>query len=214
MAGDPGAPRADDDSSHPASPRPVSGGGSPFRMPRFLGELLGWPALLIVGIVVGGWMFESWLSHSGSATTAAPTRSGASAPGQVPGATSAVGRNSEGERSAAPDRNAGTPAATHPQMILELLSAARVQFHDQKLLFPRNGAEPRGDSALELYTQVLSQDPNNAEALDGISRLWAIAKGRIQNDIAGGRLDDAAALLGFFKSADVSDEMLRPVTLY
>jgi len=58
----------------------------------------------------------------------------------------------------------GRPRHERPQSVLELLSAARIAFRDQKLLLPRPDGELRGDSALELYTQVISQDPGNDEA--------------------------------------------------
>jgi TonB family protein len=194
---------------HAASNRAPTTSGVGFdasllRLPNFGRSVLSWPVLLTVAVVIGAWTYWSWLSHSNSAKTTPPTVGATVAPGAPPAAS----HDTAPADSAAPAPSSGT----HPQMILELLSAARVQFHDQKLLFPRAASQPRGDSALELYAQVLSQDPSNAEALDGISRLWAIAKGRIQSDLAGGRLDDADSLVAFFKTAGVSDELLRPVT--
>ncbi len=97
-----------------------------------------------------------------------------------------------------------------PASVFELLSSARIAFHDQKLL-PRADGEGRGDSALELYIQVLRQEPANEEALDGVRRLLAVGKARIQSDLASGKLDDATRLIGYFKSAGVEPEALHDV---
>jgi hypothetical protein len=85
----------------------------------------------------------------------------------------------------------GTPAAAEgatARSPLELLSAARVAFASQRQL-PRPDAEPKGDSALELYLQALAIDPKNEEARDGVRRLFNVARTRIQSDLAGGRFD-------------------------
>jgi TonB family protein len=99
--------------------------------------------------------------------------------------------------------SATTDTAAKTQSVLELLSAARVAFRDQKLLLPRSDGEPRGDSALELYAQVLALEPGNEEALDGLQRLYSVARARIQADLAANKLDEAVRLLAAFKSANV-----------
>ncbi len=71
------------------------------------------------------------------------------------------------------------------------------------MLPPRPSDELRGDSALELYAQVLRQDPQNDEALEGVKRLLVIGRNRIMTDVASGSLDDASRLLGVFKTAGV-----------
>lgn len=82
---------------------------------------------------------------------------------------------------------------------LELLSDARVAFRDEKSLLPRVDATPTGDSALELYAQVLAQDPQNEEARDGMRRLFSVARARIQTDLNAGKLDEATRLLSAFR---------------
>ena len=161
---------------------------------------LPWAALALTVLGVGLW----WWHSSHGAHSSVPHRPANS----VPSVTSAPATDSA---EPAPEPQPSAPATTSSQTVLELLSAARVQFHDQKLLFPRPDGEPRGDSALELYAQVLSQDPSNAEALDGIERLWVIAKERLQGDIASGKLEDAARLSALFKTAGLSDERLEPL---
>ncbi|MDE2251918.1 MAG: energy transducer TonB, partial [Gammaproteobacteria bacterium] len=97
-----------------------------------------------------------------------------------------------------------TPAApAAPRPVLELLSDARVAFREGRSLLPRTDEPPRGDSAFELYMQVLAQDPRNEEARDGLRRLFAIARSRIQADLGAGKLDDAGHLLGAFRNAGV-----------
>jgi TonB family protein len=110
--------------------------------------------------------------------------------------------------SAATDSSAD--AARAPQRpVLELLSLARVAFHDQDRLLPRADGGRRGDSALELYAEVLAQDAGNDEARDGIRRLFSVARSRMQADLAAGRLDEAQRMLGIFKSAGVDADSAR-----
>jgi TonB family protein len=101
-----------------------------------------------------------------------------------------------------------TPAAADgvkARSPLELLSAARVAFASQRQL-PRQDAEPKGDSALELYLQALAIDPKNEEARDGVRRLFNVARTRIQSDLAGGRFDETAGLLELFHAAGMEAE--------
>ena len=164
--------------------------------------LLPWVAGAIAVLAAGLWGWH----HRSSTHPSAASHAQANLPSAASGAAPA-----SGAPPAATQSPESAPATTS-QTILELLSAARVQFHDQKLLFPRPDGDPRGDSALELYAQVLSQDPSNAEALDGIGRLWAIARERIQGDIASGKLDDATRLIGLFKTAGFSNESLESLS--
>jgi TonB family protein len=92
--------------------------------------------------------------------------------------------------------------------VTQLLSAARVAFRDEKLL-PRPDGELHGDSALELYVQVLAQDATNDEATDGVSRLLNLARPRIQSDLSTGKFDDASRLVGLFKSTGVGADSVR-----
>ena len=105
-----------------------------------------------------------------------------------------------------------SPAPSLPlvkqQSTLELLSAARVAFRDERLL-PRADSEAHGDSALELYAQVLAQDPKNDEAIDGVQRLFSVVKGRVQADLSANRLDDAVKLLAAFKVTNVEPDGVR-----
>jgi TonB family protein len=151
-----------------------------------------WIAIVAVaGLLAGtGW----WVLHRSGSPSARQSEANRTASGT-------------GATNAAPDTTAA-PAPLKPQSVLELLSAARIAFRDEKLLLPRADGEPRGDSALELYAQVISQDPDNDEALDGIRRLLSVGKARIQADIASGKLDDATRLVGLFRDAGVGTDEL------
>jgi TonB family protein len=191
------------------------------------GPLRWWVAAgLCVVLGVGGWWFTHRASpsrapgsgigtatagggareSSGSAANSSTTGRSAVTPEVPAGAQATTAANGaaggQSAAGAAEPAAAALPAAK-PQSVLELLSAARIAFRDQKLL-PRPDGEPRGDSALELYTQVLSQDPGNDEALDGVRRLFLLGKARVQTDLASGKLDDATRLVGLFKDAGVS----------
>lgn len=110
----------------------------------------------------------------------------------------------------AAEEAAGKEAAPKAQRsVFELLSDARVAFRDQDRLLPRSDGARRGDSAVELYAQVLTQDPQNEEARDGLRRLFSVARSRMQSDLAAGRLDEARAMLAIFKSAGLEADSTR-----
>lgn len=121
-----------------------------------------------------------------------------------------VGRTPAATAARPADGTAGNDAAPAPQRsVFELLSDARVAFRDQDRLLPRSDGGRRGDSAVELYAQVLAQEPQNEEARDGLRRLFSVARSRMQADLAAGRLDDARTMLGIFKSAGLEADATR-----
>ena len=159
---------------------------NPFNSGRRAWKLL-LPLLLLAGVVLG-----YYLSRHASGTPAA-TASVTSAPAPVP-----VPASAHTEPGTEAPGTLGAPA--NPQRSpLELLSDARVAFRDEKTLLPRNDGVPGGDSALELYAQVLAQEPQNEEARDGMRRLFTVARARIQSDLNAGKLDEATRLLNTFR---------------
>jgi TonB family protein len=156
-------------------------GPSPLRM--------AWLGAAIVLLAAGSW----WALDRHAANTRSHA---AAASGTAP-------------RLPAGEQSTPTMPAESNSTVLELLSSARVAFRDQKLLLPRPDGELHGDSALELYTQVLRQQSDNEEALEGIRRLFAIGKARIQANLAAGKLEDSARLVAAFKAAGVNDESLH-----
>lgn len=137
-----------------------------------------------------------WTSHSRPRATAAVV-----ANGQKPRASGS------GSASHAATVPASQPAA--PRSVEDLLSAARIAFHDPASQLPKPDAPLQGTSALELYGAVLEQQPKNDEALDGVRRLQAVARLRVQNAIAAGDADTAARLLAILQHADFAPEELR-----
>ena len=116
------------------------------------------------------------------------------------GATPAVASAVETTAPAAPERARST---------LELLSAARVAFRDQKNLLPRQDSDLRGESVLELYADVLRQDASNDEAQDGLRRLLPLVRQRVQSDISAAHLDDAIHVLTLYKATNLEPEAVR-----
>ena len=86
---------------------------------------------------------------------------------------------------------------------------ARIAFRDPAAQLPKPDAPLQGTSALELYGAVLLQQPKNDEALDGVRRLQAVARLRVQNALAAGDADTAARLLAILQHADFAPEELR-----
>ena len=123
-------------------------------------------------------------------------------PAAARAATTAPGA---GGPAAAPSAATGADTAPAPQSTFELLSAARVALHDQRLL-PHD--PPHGDSALELYGRVLAQQPHDDEAADGVRRLFSAGRPVIESDIAAYRFDEAGRLLGAFKAAGADPAVL------
>ncbi len=158
------------------------------------------PLLWLAGaaalVVVAGGIW--WLTHSRS-------------PGRSPSVTVTS------VESPAPDIHAspalpgkGQQAApVAPASVEDLLSMARVAFKDPAAQLPKPDAPLQGTSALELYGAVLLQQPKNDEALDGVHRLQAVARLRVQNAIAAGDADTAARLLAILQRADFAPEELR-----
>lgn len=138
-----------------------------------------------------------WLGHSH------PRASVAAGPADqrltVPGGTSAPHAAATGH----------APQQAAPQSVEDLLSMARIAFRDPAAQLPKADAPLQGTSALELYGAVLLQQPKNDEALDGVRRLQAVARLRVQNELAAGDADTAARLLAILQHADFAPEELR-----
>jgi TonB family protein len=113
--------------------------------------------------------------------------------------------NSPSGAVATPAGAATDPGAKPALSALELLSAARVAFANQKLL-PKPDADLKGDSALELYVQAITLNPGSEEARDGVRRLFNVARTRIQSDLSAGRFDEVGKLLNLFHAAGMEGE--------
>jgi TonB family protein len=168
--------------------------GAPDRRPL----LLGIAAVALLGIGALLW----WRSH---ATNPPAPAAAASLPSPAPAAT-AKATPAQPTSAATPT----APAAPAVRGVEELLSDARSAFRDDRMQLPRVDGAPQGDSALELYSQVLKQEPKNDEALDGLRRLLAVTRDRVQVDIRTDRLDEAALLIAAYRNAGLpSDDLAR-----
>jgi TonB family protein len=157
------------------------------------------PTLWMVGaaVVVVAAAAVWWISHARSHVSVAAAPNGQKS--HVAG-TSAV-------PPAAPAA-AGSAQPTQ-QSVEDLLSMARIAFRDPATQLPKADAPLQGTSALELYGAVLLQQPKNDEALDGVRRLQAVARLRVQNELAAGDADTAARLLAILQHSDFAPEELR-----
>jgi TonB family protein len=170
--------------------------------PRSAGAKPRVPLMWVVGaavlvVVAGvGW----WLSHSGSG------RAGPAATTEQPPTTAHAGTAVHTPAAVGTGKQA---APAGPASVEDLLSMARVAFRDPAAQLPKADVPLQGTSALELYGAVLLQQPKNDEALDGVHRLQAVARLRVQNAIAGGDVDTAARLLAILQHADFAPEELR-----
>jgi protein TonB len=151
-------------------------------------------AAAVVAVTAGAFW---WMSHSHTHATATAVVS--SQKSLVPGTNTVP--------------HAASPAPSSqqaaPQSVEDLLSAARIAFRDPAAQLPKPDVPLQGTSALELYGAVLEQQPKNDEALDGVRRLQAVARLRVQNAIASGDADTAARLLAILQHADFAPEELR-----
>jgi TonB family protein len=182
-----------------ALPQLALPGGDARRMP--------WAAIgagLFVLAAVAVWL--ALRPHAPPAVAANPAPAGTQAGAASGAATSSASGPITGALQPAPAlvQPAAAPAA--PRSTLELLSDARVAFRDERLQLPRSDGTPQGDSALELYQRVLAQEPDNDEARDGMRRLLAVTRDRIQSDLANGRLDEAARLVAAYRDSGVSSD--------
>jgi TonB family protein len=168
----------------------------------------------ILGAGLLGAAAVAWIVLQRSSGDAHRAATNALAPAsRVAASTATVGQPGARPATSASAQGAAAPvAAVAPaapkRTLFELLSDARVAFREGKSLLPRSDEAPRGDSALELYTQALVLDPQNEEARDGLHRLFTVARTRIQADLNAGRLDDASHMLGAFRNAGIAPEEL------
>ena len=156
--------------------------------------------LLTVGI---GWFLLRGNGPTPPNSTVPAAAAPASAPVSAPTDSAAIA-------TAEPATAVGAAIPATPRRpVLELLSLARVAFRDSSRLLPRDSATRRGDSAIELYAEVLAQEPANAEARDGVRRLFSVARSRLQSDLNAGRIDEAQRMLALFSAAGVAAESTR-----
>ena len=99
---------------------------------------------------------------------------------------------------AAPARQAVVPGA-----IDELLDKARIAFTERRY------TDPDADSALLYYRSVLAQEPENGEALEGLTRIGGVLDARLQTALGQRNYDEASATLAQLKLIKPADPTLK-----
>jgi TonB family protein len=85
----------------------------------------------------------------------------------------------------------------------ELLDKARIAFRERRY------TDPEKDNALLYYRSALAQEPENGEALEGLTRLGSLLDGRLQSAMTEQRYDEAAATLSRLKLIRPGDARLK-----
>jgi TonB family protein len=185
-----------------AAAAPASAGATK-TPPAAGGSIKYFVAAALLLLLSAGWYF---LRGSGVTPPSGPVAPATAATGTL---TDTAGKANADVAAAEPVAGAAAVPALQRRPVLDLLSLARVAFRDSSRLLPRDSASKRGDSAIELYAEVLAQDPSNAEARDGVRRLFSVARSRLQSDLNAGRIDEAQRMLALFAAAGVAAESTK-----
>lgn len=170
----------------PVVPPTAIGGIPPASRPVRLALLVA-AALLAAATV-------AWLFLGDDASPAPPVPTEATGPRAVP----------------SPDRAGSSPSGTAEQAEWapsalpkdELLDRARVAFHERRY------TEPDRDNALHYYRSALAQDPQDAEASEGIDRIRAVLEARLESALAERRVEQAARAIELLSSIRPDDAAL------
>lgn len=132
--------------------------------------------LALAAVAAGAWLYlrgESSVPVDAPATVDAP---------RVAGEPATARRTA-----ASVESRPATGFSTEPKE--QLLDRARAAFHDRRY------TDPEGDNALHYYRSVLAQDPQDAEAREGLDRIGAVLAGRLESALADNAFDDAERAL-------------------
>ncbi|MEJ0085407.1 MAG: TonB family protein [Pseudomonadota bacterium] len=106
----------------------------------------------------------------------------------------------------APAAGAAPSAATAPAASLdEVLERARLAMDERRYI------EPAKNNALDYFRQVLTLEPGNAEATEGLKRLGGLLIARARTALDERRFDNALAELEAARSIDPNDQRLVEV---
>jgi hypothetical protein len=157
----------------------------------------GLAALAAVAAVVAWFALRNDHAASTMATgeTAAPERADENG---AAGAASDGGAPQKAPAAAAP-----TPLPIKSGNIDDLLDQARTAFSERRY------TDPKADSALVYYKSVLAQEPDNGEALEGLSRIIGVLNERLETALSENRTDDAAGAIAQLKLAETDPARLR-----
>ena len=163
---------------------PSSSSGGEEKSGKPMGLIIG-AIVGVVALAAGGWYF---MSAKGGNESAAPA-STAAMPGGAPAASSGK-----------------TPSVSAPVASLdEVLEKARLAMDERRYI------EPAKNNALEYFRQVLTLEPGNAEATEGLKRLGGLLIARARTALDERRFDNALAELEAARSIDPNDQRLVEV---
>lgn len=163
------------------APRTATGGGATGGTPRASRPM--WPVFVGAAVVLGG-IGVWWMTRDHATPPVA---------GSLP-----VPAGSQGSGAANPGAREEVSVS-----VPQLLSAARVAFGEQRYL------EPAGNNALDLFQRVLQKEPDNAEARDGVLRLFDIIRARSDAALKAGHIDEADSLLSAVKLVAPDSDLAR-----
>jgi TonB family protein len=168
--------------------------------------LLGGIAAVVLLAIVAAWFVMRGGEDATPASTAASVDEPATAPAiEEPGTTAPTTADTPAPAAPLETNPGATPA---PQVfaqgpIDELLDKARIAFRERRY------TDPERDNALLYYRSVLAQEPENGEALEGLTRIGGLLDGRLRSAMAEERYDEASATLARLKLIKPNDVQLK-----
>ena len=173
--------------------------------PRAL--LLGGIAAVVLLAIVAAW----FVMRGGEDTTSVPTAASIDTPATAPAIDEpvAMAPSTAAPAPATTPRTTPSPGATPtPQAFVEgpideLLDKARIAFRERRY------TDPEKDNAFLYYRSVLAQEPDNGEALEGLTRIGGLLDARLQSAMAEERHDEASATLARLKLIKPNDVQLK-----
>jgi TonB family protein len=87
----------------------------------------------------------------------------------------------------------------------DLLDSARTAMRERRY------TDPEGNSALHFYSAALAQEPGNGEAREGLLRIGAVLRERLQAALNDHHVDEAARTLAQLRSVTPGDPTLAPL---
>jgi TonB family protein len=173
--------------------------------PRAL--LLGGIAAVVLLAIVAAWL----VMRGGEDTTSIPTAASIDTPATAPAIDEpvAMAPSTAAPAPATTPRTTPSPGATPtPQAFVEgpideLLDKARIAFRERRY------TDPEKDNAFLYYRSVLAQEPDNGEALEGLTRIGGLLDARLQSAMAEERHDEASATLARLKLIKPNDVQLK-----
>jgi len=187
---------------HPGTASPPTRSGPPRAL------LLGGIAAVVLLAIVAAW----FVMRGGEDTISVPTAASVDTPATAPAIDEPVLLAPPSTAAPAPattPRTTPGPAATPtPQAfaegpIDELLDKARIAFRERRY------TDPEKDNALLYYRSVLAQEPDNGEALEGLTRIGGLLDARLKSAMAEERYDEASATLARLKLIKPNDVQLK-----